>query len=712
MLSAWLASGKRPAETSATESETDKRGRTSQNEQEAVTLKLKEFSKTKADVWLDSPEFSDQCLEVRSTCVFCLACNTKIGHGARYLRQHCFGNQNKSARSAFQGQTDEEKLTLRHYKLSVRWKENQRKQAVLEKAIALERQRVFAEAQKSLLPRTSLYDDEIAARVLVFETLAGAGIPMSKLDDKDFLHLIQKDGPRLGGRQGVLEVMPFVAERHKEMISKAINGRMVSLFCDGSKANFLVEGDLVRFVSDRGEIVHLCIGLTRVDRSLDGQQLRALVQHHLDSNLIQKRQVACMTTDSAAVNKVMGKCFNWDVRGFDEGLRFENSIPLHHCFPHMLSNCGGKFREAMPISLQLLSGLKGLRVSDSAKALFRELTDTALPDGTENRWFYWVEYVNAVLPHWQKLPMFVRRCKDAGYMPKKVSKMLFLIAPNAEHDVLRAGLELLFVRQLGTSLASTCYFLEGDGFLAPFTFSRLQSLNETFTRVASLDDSDANEYILAMRNFATSSRVNPNTAEAVVQKVWNCRMALVNYWRENVWEGMKSDIAIFKGFSVLDPIHVTILPRDEIVRRLNLLLQKEEIIGQGTSSAFRRVLGVKYFSDQVMTGLFGQLDEFLRLAKLFVPILSLVQPAEQPAKLWEWWWGLKGEKGVSDWAMLAQIAVLHQPSSAAIERFFSVFKGMTSEQQVKEGEKTSLVRAQLKFNKGKLTLDGPAGTKK
>lgn len=74
--------------------------------------------------------------------------------------------------------------------------------------------------------------------------------------------------------------------------------------------------------------------------------------------------------------------------------------------------------------------------------------------------------------------------------------------------------------------------------------------------------------------------------------------------------------------------------------------------------------------------------------------------------------GPEGRERVSDWAMLAQIAVLHQPSSAVIERFFSIFKGMTSEQQVKEGEKTSLVRAQLKFNKGKLTVDSPAGKKK
>jgi len=58
---------------------------------------------------------------------------------------------------------------------------------------------------------------------------------------------------------------------------------------------------------------------------------------------------------------------------------------------------------------------------------------------------------------------------------------------------------------------------------------------------------------------------------------------------------------------------------------------------------------------------------------------------------------------VSTWSSFAQIAVLHQPSSAAIERFFSVYKGMTSAQQVKEDEETSLVRAMLRFNKGKLT---------
>ena len=263
----------------------------------------------------------------------------------------------------------------------------------------------------------------------------------------------------------------------------------------------------------------------------------------------------------------------------------------------MISNAGGRFRESMSMSSQLLSGLKGLRVSDSAKQVFRDLTGASLPDGTENRWFYWVEYVNAVLPHWSKLPQFVRRYKDGGFMPKKVAKMAFLIAPNSENDVLRAGLELLFVRQLGTHLASACYFLEGDSFLSPFAFSRIDSVNRLCVRVATLDDSDQNEYLIAMREFSKkhSSQVSANTAETMIQRVWSSRLSLTNYWRESIWEGMTAYINVFKGFSVLDPTQVLALQRAEIVERLSLLLQREETVNQG-GSTFRRVTQVSSIS--------------------------------------------------------------------------------------------------------------------
>ena len=85
------------------------------------------------------------------------------------MRQHCFGNQSKSARSDFAARTEDEKVAFRHFKQSLRWKGNHEKRAILEKAIALERRKAFLEAEKSLLPRSNLHDEEIAARVVVFK---------------------------------------------------------------------------------------------------------------------------------------------------------------------------------------------------------------------------------------------------------------------------------------------------------------------------------------------------------------------------------------------------------------------------------------------------------------------------------------------------------------------------------------------------------------
>jgi len=51
---------------------------------------------------------------------------------------------------------------------------------------------------------------------------------------------------------------------------------------------------------------------------------------------------------------------------------------------------------------------------------------------------------------------------------------------------------------------------------------------------------------------------------------------------------------------------------------------------------------------------------------------------------------------------LGRVAVLQQPSSALNERFFSVYKGMTSTHQCAEDEETSLLRAQARYNKGKM----------
>jgi hypothetical protein len=697
-LREWLQSGKRPALTAPATPSPNKVAKPDAVEVTAV-------SDEKASQLLAMKDFKDQLLEVRGNEIYCVVCKASIGCEPRLLRQHCFQKQAGSARAEFEKKSEEEKVKLRHYKKTLEFLEAEKRGAVLHKALELNRQKLLVQAEGAVAVRKNLDSATIARRVVVFETLSGVGVPLSKLDDPAFLSLIEGEGPRLGGRRGVTEVHEFVQQRQLEAVRKTLEGRMVGLFGDGSKANYLIEATVARFVSDSGEIQHVCIGLSRIDRSLDGEQLKGIVQLHLDSAAISKTRLMAAITDSAAVNKSMAKHFNWEVRAVvPEASRFANSFPIHHCFSHMITNSGSKWRESMTASVQILSGLKGLRVSDSAKSLFRDMTGASLPDGTENRWFYWVDFVKSVLPHWSALPGLVRRCKEGGYMPKKVAKMSALVTPSARREAFKAGLELQFMMLLGEPLAQATYFLEGDGFLAPFAFSRLNGLNELLLSVARADATEDNEYVMAMRAFANRNpgELLRNVHEDVIGEVWRTRTILVDYWKENVWNEMRFDVQLFKGFSVLDPLQLSSMTNAEVLSRLNGLREAEEVVARKNPS--RRFKGVKGFNDNVQEALFAQLAQYRLAAEAFRPVLALVHPAEQPAKLWEWWWSMRNEEGLRQWSLLARIAVLYQPSSAVIERFFSVYKGMTSAQQCREDEETSLVRAQTRYNKGKVGL--------
>jgi hypothetical protein len=83
----------------------------------------------------------------------------------------------------FEKKSMEDMQKLRHYKKTMKRKEAARKAAVLEKAVALNRQRLLEQAEGAVAMRKKLDDAMIARRVVVFETLAGAGIPLAKLDD-------------------------------------------------------------------------------------------------------------------------------------------------------------------------------------------------------------------------------------------------------------------------------------------------------------------------------------------------------------------------------------------------------------------------------------------------------------------------------------------------------------------------------------------------
>ncbi len=141
------------------------------------------------------PEFKDQPLVVKGDAIYCQACKAEIGCEPRRLRQHCFQKQAVSARAEFEKKSEDERMSLRHYKKTLKLARAQEQAVVLQKAVELNRQRLLAQAEGTVAMRKNLDAATIARRVQVFETLAGAGIALSKLSDPTFLSLIEGDGP-------------------------------------------------------------------------------------------------------------------------------------------------------------------------------------------------------------------------------------------------------------------------------------------------------------------------------------------------------------------------------------------------------------------------------------------------------------------------------------------------------------------------------------
>jgi hypothetical protein len=93
------------------------------------------------------------------------------------------------------------------------------------------------------------------------------------------------------------------------------------------------------------------------------------------------------------------------------------------------------------------------------------------------------------------------------------------------------------------------------------------------------------------------------------------------------------------------------------------------------------------------------LDSFLKFKQLqdqFAPELAKLKAGDQPSALWDWMWHNRDEFPV--WYELAAHGVLIQPSSAAIERFFSILKGQTSKKQFSFKKSNLLLRALCLYN--------------
>ena len=181
-------------------------------------------------------EFKDQTLSEKDGKLWCGACVCFVKFNRMSLvRQHCFGSQLAAASEEFKLKSEDMKQKLFHYKKLLAWHKRENNSQTLKRAIAKQRDLVFQmEQNKRVKLPSTLEEEQLAFRLHVLRVHYKVGIPLAKLDDPDYIALVQGDKFSLGGRQGVCSMQPMLQEVLDGEIQRALKGRKQALIMDGS----------------------------------------------------------------------------------------------------------------------------------------------------------------------------------------------------------------------------------------------------------------------------------------------------------------------------------------------------------------------------------------------------------------------------------------------------------------------------------------------
>lgn len=565
---------------------------------------------------------------------------------------------------------------------------------------AVKRQQELVVADDAKRHRPNVAAEATAARIGTVRMLLRLGVPLVKTRDAEFLARLQGEGPSLGGYEGLREVLPWLHEQQVDQLRKFLSGRKHAFIFDGTKVNRHIEVQLVRAVSDTGDIEERCAGLTAVTRSMSGLQLKGLLSAQRTRLAVNNALTVADHGDSAATNLKCVELWNEEIASLPTLTeRLASSMFYNRCLGHMCTNTGLELKKVCPELKTFVSGFKGLAVSATAAQLWRDIVGTAMPKGTDNRWWSWWERNKVLLLNHNHLISFVVALRKQAVMPKKTAKMDSALNKSAV-DRFTLLLQMQLVDVLGADLVkvlcgSPCdfspllfqgtYMLENAGMTAPFTYEVINTINTFFCAVAPAGSIYERQFFEFGETVGKG--VFHTTRMERIAQVWKLRFAITKYWEATIMKGMQSEIQLFEGFTVLNPLLLTTMSDQVLFDRLKLLVAEEHM----ESGICRTVTGCKGFTNEHRAALMPELVRYKQLAAQYAPTLQQEEPSSRPKALWAWWWSIA--KDVPQWYDLAHSAVLHQPTSTSVERFFSKLKAASLEQQWAEHDETMECRA-------------------
>jgi len=501
-------------------------------------------------------------------------------------------------------------------------------------------------------PPGCLPKDKVIAekRVAFVRMLMYSGTPLSRVDGVVREYHEHLTGCKLGNLKEMYQTQTIIWQMMCEGLVNVFNrgkrSRNVSLLFDGTSRNGEVLAVVARFVEDDFTIRQLLIKVDLFRSTVNAITLAKVIMTAVERADIKIGSIVAFSHDRAATNYAA-------LEEVQQHMITLNAVSLP-CFSHSLNLAGVAIADNVGTIFSKEFSHYFQRSHKARSQLTTQQGVHAPPSHSQTRWWSLYEVQCYLLTNFTAVIKFIQIYDDNK--SALLEKLKAMVATDAL--VLTLHLQLAVLVDSGRIFATTTYLLEGDGAVG-FTVYRLICAVRDYVNDPTypfldvlLDDVDHvipadREGCRAAALVCVEPMFDKFRALFLIPAAKNCVASLIFY------EGMTVFTPAYTNFT--DP---------EIRRCLKLLPG----IARLTPALKVNVLG------ELMT----ELNQYKELATAFP--CNVDENGHHTAVLLHAWWKEHGVK-LKYWGYQARLALLYQPSEAAVERVFSRLQFLITKRQ-------------------------------
>jgi len=486
-------------------------------------------------------------------------------------------------------------------------------------------------------------------RVKVLKTFLQAGVPLQKLDA--FKELLEESGYRLCTRRYLFDLIPFILSEEIAQIKSEMNGKFLGVIFDGTTHTCEALAIVIRYVSDSWELEQRLIGIQLLAKSLSGEEIAREVITVLSTKFgIGPNQLISAMRDRASANNVAMRTLK---------VIYSNILDVG-CFSHTLDLVGNYFK--VPNLMEFLnSWLLLFSHSVKCKFLWQEQTGKTMASYSPTRWWSKWELMAQILVQFGDVKPFLQKNTDIG--PATRPKLLAFFEDPQKLNHLK--IELAAIVDWGEVFVKATYNLEGDGPLALTCFETIQEVKSSI-QVGNIPNVQA-----------IAKGISPSAAvqQQLIAYAKNCVEPALNYFKQQLTSSLKTPLAAFKASRLFNPNTVKLLNPD--------------------ASSVDALSAIPFFNQEEVAALKNELPSYL--AKIdTVSNDNDDSPNIDCLNFWK-----SSESTLPLWAAAAKKILVVQPSSAAVERVFSMLNNAFKDQQQNSLQDYIEVSTMLRYNNRK-----------